>query len=337
MIEKIESSTNVMISIIIPVYNTAAYLERCLQSVLEQNVDNIEIILVNDGSTDDSPKICNAYHCNHPEIKVIHQENSGLALSRKKGIENASGEYVLMLDSDDWLEKGSIEVLLMQVQESKKDIICFQYKKVNSFGKVIDYSGRKMKEEYLDCKKLEDIIYHIYVSGNISMGAVIKLVRKEILEKVEFKGNLAVGEEHDLTVQLLNISHEVRIIKAVLYNYYIRNNSISHSGYNEKYKNSLLNYINLKKKSIEICSKYHREIIAFYAEYEMSVLTAMCRNEKYDKDAIQILVKELRQDIWEILMAQNIKIYIKVSAVMIIYSAKIFICFFRKTYRMIGR
>lgn len=337
MIEKIESSTNVMISIIIPVYNTAAYLERCLQSVLEQNVDNIEIILVNDGSTDDSPKICNDYHCNHPEIKVIHQENSGLALSRKKGIENALGKYVLMLDSDDWLEKDSISILLAQIQKSRKDIICFQYKKINNFGKIIEHSGKKMKEEYIDCENLEEIIYHTYITGNISMGAVIKLVKKDILEKVVFKGNLAVGEEHDMTVQLFSISHEVRIIKAVLYNYYIRNNSISHSGYNEKYKNSLLNYINLKQQSIEMCEKYRKEIIGFYAEYEMSALTAMCRNENYDKDTIQILVQELRKDIGKIFRARNIKLYIKISAVMIIYSEKIFIYFFRKIYRVVGR
>lgn len=96
------------LSLIIPVYNVERYLPMCLESVVQQGLEDYEAILVDDGSTDGSSKICDEYAARYPQFRVIHQENQGLALARNRGISEARGEYILFLDSDDFLVPESI-------------------------------------------------------------------------------------------------------------------------------------------------------------------------------------------------------------------------------------
>ena len=129
-VSKLQSSSNndkndIAVSIIIPVYNNEKFLKKCLESVINQSIENIEIICIDDGSTDNSLKILKKYESQDKRIKIISQMNSGAAIARNKGIDLANGEYILFLDSDDWLELNALEKLLNNVISNDSDLVLF--------------------------------------------------------------------------------------------------------------------------------------------------------------------------------------------------------------------
>ena len=111
------------VSLVIPVYNVESYLERCLESVKNQTYKNIEIILVNDGSTDGSGEICKKFVSKEIRAKVIHQKNAGLSEARNTGLKYISGDFVMFVDSDDWLELDAVEFLLEQAIKQNADMV----------------------------------------------------------------------------------------------------------------------------------------------------------------------------------------------------------------------
>ena len=126
-----------MISVIVPVYNVEKYLEQCIDSLLSQTYQNFEIILVDDGSTDSSGKICDIYKENHKNIKVIHKKNEGLGFARNTGLLYATGEYVTFIDSDDYVDKYLLEDLYNGILETDVDVCIGGFKKVADSGQIL--------------------------------------------------------------------------------------------------------------------------------------------------------------------------------------------------------
>lgn len=117
----------VKMSVIIPIYNVEKYLDRCMKRVLNQTLEDIEIILVDDGSPDKCPRMCDDYAASDPRVKVIHKENQGLGLARNSGIEIAQGEYITFLDSDDYIDENAYEAIYNRMREAKADACVFSY------------------------------------------------------------------------------------------------------------------------------------------------------------------------------------------------------------------
>ena len=115
------------ISIIVPVYNAEKYLVECLNSLVEQTYKNIEIILIDDGSIDNSAKICDEYAKKDERIKVVHQKNSGVSVARNNGLDMHTGDYVMFVDSDDWIELNTCEILINNIISNDKDILIYNY------------------------------------------------------------------------------------------------------------------------------------------------------------------------------------------------------------------
>ena len=111
------------ISVIIPIYNVAAYLDRCIYSVCNQTYHNLQVLLVDDGSTDDSLKICDYYAAQDNRIQVIHKSNGGLVSARKAGLAVATGEYIAYVDGDDWIEPDLYECMIKEMQDSQVDLV----------------------------------------------------------------------------------------------------------------------------------------------------------------------------------------------------------------------
>lgn len=207
----------IKVSVIIPVYNSEKYIKDCLNSVLYQTLDGIEVILVNDGSKDDSQKIIDEYILKNENIKCLVQENSGQAVARNNGIKMAEGEYIEFLDSDDYLESTSLEKAYNYAKCNSLDIVCFNFYEVNESDKNI-----KIKSKYYKVQNSDNV--KKYILNETS--PCNKLIKTELLKN----SNLKFLENHiyeDLAFipTLALETNKIGFIDEYLHNYLIRENS----------------------------------------------------------------------------------------------------------------
>ncbi len=187
------------LSVIIPVYNVAEYLPKCLESILNQPFKDLEIICVNDGSTDNSLDVLKEYQAKDNRIKIIDKGNEGSGVARNTGIENALGEYLYFVDSDDWLEDNCLEKIINKADDLKTDILifggCSCYKTDNGYKKQNGgYSANKLPKKYLNkIFSSEDIKKDIF---RFPSTAWVKLYRREFFIKNNIKfQNIKVGQD----------------------------------------------------------------------------------------------------------------------------------------------
>lgn len=211
----------VIISIIVPVYNVESYLPMCIDSILSQTFKDFELILIDDGSTDESGKICDKYIKKDPRIKVIHQRNQGLSAARNSGIEIAKGDFITFIDSDDKVTNNFLNGFNFNF-----DISIQGYRVENIVLKSSELIKYKEVEIYNDFK-------YYYCLNNISNVVWIKLFRTDIIHKhnIRFK-KISLSEDVLFTLDFLNHSSTGHISDKIGYIYYIRdNNSLAHKKY----------------------------------------------------------------------------------------------------------
>lgn len=323
------------ISIIIPVYNTEAYLPRCIESVIGQTYGDWELLLIDDGSTDRSGSICDRYAGQDARIRVIHNQNQGPAASRENGIKNSQGDLIMFVDSDDWLDQDMLLVMKEQMEASGAGMVCCIFKNIDAKGKVAH--PQLFSEERIDCKTAEECIYHMHHTRYLTGSPCTKLFRRELFHDIDFCSNVTIGEDYAMIVQLVERAQRVRIISRELYYRYVRKGSISHGGYTERHRLAFDHYMHLRQELIQKYPRLSSDIIAFHTEYEMAVITAMCRNDHYDNEVIGKLKKDLRIYMKNTLRHPKIPLYMKGCAVLIAYAHPLFIFLFRILYHVTGR
>jgi glycosyltransferase involved in cell wall biosynthesis len=216
-----------MVSIIVPVYNVEKYLKRCVESLICQTYKNVEIILVDDGSTDNSSSICDFYAQMDARIKVIHKSNGGLSDARNAGIEVAKGEYLSFVDSDDYVSPDFIMLLLKACEEYNADIA--QCRCISVDG---DEGYTPFRESYpVSCLSGFDMIKRIYTDNGVETIVIwSKLYRRHLYDNIRFpKGKLHEDEFTDY--KLFDKSNVVCLVDAELYFYRNNPNSIVRSKY----------------------------------------------------------------------------------------------------------
>ena len=322
------------ISVIVPVYNVEQYLPRCLDSILEQTFSNFEIILVDDGTEDRGGYICDDYASRDKRIRVIHQKNVGLAQARKNGLSVAQGQYVMFVDSDDWVDNQMLEIMYRQAIKEDANAVCAQCRRVDEKGCTLNKSQRF---KTIICDNQKAMAYHMHVTRFLSTSACAKLISRDLMQSVSFENNLAIGEEHDMVAQVILNASKLIIMDDIFYNYFLRSNSISRAGYNARYANSLNNYLAIETKMEQKFPEYRIEIRGFYAEFEMAVITAMCRNKKFDWEVINQLRLTFQVYMRDIIKNSSTPVYMKICAVMITYIPRIFIMLFRAIHLLTGR
>ena len=179
-----------LVSVIVPVYNTAPWLRRCLDSICAQSYRNLEILCVNDGSTDDSAAILDAYAAKDTRIKVIHQANAGVSVARNKGLDIAAGKYVTLVDSDDWLEPETYEMMLARFT-GDVDIV--------AMGAVLDgeVADKEGLEEYFNRLPLGRIEVTPAAFAELNLSLPTKVYRRSVIEQcaIRFPAGIAFGED----------------------------------------------------------------------------------------------------------------------------------------------
>lgn len=323
------------ISIIIPVYNTEEYLPRCIKSVIRQTYENWELVLVDDGSKDCSGSICDCYAQQDTRIRVIHNQNQGPAASRESGIKIATGEFVMFVDSDDWLDAHMLQIMYQQIRESGAAIVCCLYQDITKRGKAT-YPYR-LPDDFIDCMNVQDCMYQMHHTRYLTGSPCAKLFRRELFQNIDFCRGITIGEDYSMIVQLLEKAEHVRIISQALYFRFVRKGSISHGGYTERHRQAFDNYMRLRHELVKNYPKIAADIIAFHTEYEMAVITAMCRNDCYDRVVICKLRNDLKTNMKNTLVHTSIPSYMKGCAMMIAYMPSMFIVLFRILYHLTGR
>ncbi|CDI59171.1 glycosyltransferase [Lactobacillus helveticus] len=234
--------TDSMISIIVPVYNVEKYLDRCVQSILIQSFKRFELILVNDGSTDNSFEICQKYRKKDSRVILISQENKGLSAARNTGLNNAHGDYICFIDSDDFIEKDYLKLLLNNLKSNNADISICEYFLSNEKGKK--YSIVKLNEpkniSILSGKNTFNYFYEDNCVPNVV--AWNKLYKASLFKELRYKEGYYFEDEF-IARPLFYAAKRVSFLREPLYNYVQRSGSIMNSAWNlKKYEDLQLMY-----------------------------------------------------------------------------------------------
>lgn len=200
-----------LVSIIVPVYKTKEYLSQCVQSILSQSYSSLEIILVDDGSPDECPALCDAYAAQDERIRVIHKENGGPSSAREAGIQNASGDYIMVVDSDDWIESDTIANCIEVAQRDNADCVMFGYtreypgKSIDTLLFDCDFSYEEARtEEKIHCRIVGLTGGELREPQRIdSLSSVcMKLYRAEVARKGRIVSERVVGTSEDTIFNL---------------------------------------------------------------------------------------------------------------------------------------
>ena len=212
---------NDLISIVVPIYNVEKYLKRCIDSIINQTYKNIEIILVDDGSTDKGPSICDSYKKKDKRIKVIHKKNGGISDARNEGIKITTGSYLMFIDSDDYIDSNMIEELYKNIIKTKADIVICDFVRFDEEKETFNkYSKKKFIVEEKD--------KYNYLFNEYRIPTVVqwnKLFKKEVFKDIEYKKG-KINEDEFIVCSELNNAKRISYYLEPFYHYYQRNNSI---------------------------------------------------------------------------------------------------------------
>lgn len=222
---------NPLISVVVPVYNVEQYIRECVDSIVSQTYYHLEIVLIDDGSLDNCPVICDEYAKKDSRIKVIHQKNGGLANARNVGIENSKGEYITFIDSDDYIASNYIEILLRGIIENNADvsIASFQSFEKNNTAVIEDCSC-----QFATISKKRCFEIYTSISTNPFVSAWNKLYKRNLFSNIRFpKGKLY--EDAFTTYKIFDAAQKIVFTSSVLYFYRLNPDSIMGQSFRKKH------------------------------------------------------------------------------------------------------
>ncbi|MGL5279831.1 MAG: glycosyltransferase family 2 protein [Cetobacterium sp.] len=294
-----------MLSVIIPAYNVEKYIERCINSVLNQKLKNIEIVIIDDGSKDKTSDICLEVSKNNKNIIYKKVQNSGCSAARNLGISIAKGKYIAFLDSDDWVDLDMYIDMLEEAEKKQADIVICGFKKLDENKKLLStvkVPKKSNKDEYTDC------------TTEWFSSPCNKIYKKDLLEKnnIKFLLNIYTGEDMFFNFMSFFYSDKITSIDKPYYNYFMNQNSVSNN-----YKNRTDIYIVIRElisfykrngvyeknvNKVRECFKYHGII------YPFDVLQKLSENKVENWKRFYIKIKEEINSLKEIATV-DIKIY----------------------------
>ena len=280
------------VSIITPVYNTEKYINTALDSTINQTLKDLEIILIDDGSSDCSGLICDEYAQKDERIKVIHQENRGAGISRNKGIEIATGEYIVFLDSDDYIEPETAEELYNIAEKEKVDFINFGFKLYENNCEHISIDYKTEPNKVIDRKGITDYLSDFRVEHiNLNAG---KFIRRDFLinNNIRFVPGLQVQEDFVFVTEMMLKANSIYFVPKIYYNYYKRDDSLTtkkdRDGIYKQFNEAYLRIKNIYNETGLF--GYEERLINYFSRYLLSSI----KREKYHKVSFSARTKEIK-------------------------------------------
>lgn len=288
-----------LISVIVPVYNIEKYITRCVESILQQTYENLQIILVNDGSTDNSGKVCDELALRDKRVEVYHKENGGASSARNVGLEKASGKYIGFVDGDDYIEKDMYAVLYAEAKRHRADMVsCGYYEEFDDKINVMCYN-----EEIMVLDKIE--AYEALFSNKAIIGCSCcnKLFKRNVIENKRYKEGIE-GEDLELMYRLLDGMKKIVSVNEIKYHYVHRADSVTMTSF--------------KKKNVVIVDILEEMVTFIKQNYEEVVLQAYAYQLKWLIEGIGAILmspakRELKEEkrTFDTTIRKNFKFYWK--------------------------
>ena len=288
------------ISIIIPIYNVEKYLPACVESILQQTYKNLEVILVDDGSPDRCPVICDELAQKDDRIRVIHQKNKGLSGARNRGIDNAQGDYLIFVDSDDTVEQTLVEELYTYAEKWNCAIVACGRNYIFEDGQIVCKIAHDESKVY----GFEEAMQEMNSFRLFDMSAWAKIYRKELFEDIRFpEGKLS--EDYYIMYKLFDKAQTIGYVAKPLYNYLQRQSSISR---NKKINHD---FADAAKKQMEFLDEKYPQMSVLghtaYASANLTVYDFYLKNGvKCPKDKLLEFKKAVRDNLVYIRKNKNI-------------------------------
>ena len=313
-----ENKKNVLISVVVPVYNVEKYLNRCIESILIQTYNNIEILLIDDGSTDGSSQICNKYVKKDKRIKVFHKKNGGLSDARNVGIDMSSGKYIMFIDSDDGVENDIIEYLYnLIIKFNTKMSVCSHNIILNDRKLIKKLEGKK-EERLTDKECIKRMLYH----KDIDTSAWAKLYNRELFDDVRYpKGFLF--EDIGTTYKFFLKSKFIACGYLKKYNYFVRKNSIVTGSFSEKKLDLLKMTDKMGTDVLEIFPDLNKAVLRRRVYARFSTLNQMIG--VYDVNYIRRdLINFIKKNAVKILIDRFVPVRDKIAIILLCMSYKFY-------------
>ena len=315
-----------LISIIIPIYNVEQYLRQCLDSVVNQTYKNLEIILIDDGSTDNSGKICNEYALKDNRIKVIHKENGGVSSARNSGLNVAKGDYIGFVDGDDIISRDMYEVLLNTMIETNSQlVVCNWFKeKENNWVENKNFP----KEQILTTNEALESFWWCMYCWN-------KLFDRKILKFIRFSETCGFGEDTLYCLNVLQNLKKVICINQAKYYYRVNQNSASRS---RKFKKSYLESLNIIDIEIQYANKNNLKELS-YKLYKSKLtmsstfLGYIVSDDVPDIDSATKLLNFIKKNFLYFLLKTKVKIWKKCFVVIACINLNLAIKIYKLIYK----
>lgn len=295
-----------MISIIVPIYKVEKYLKQCVDSIINQTYRDLEIILVDDGSPDNCPAVCDEYVKKDSRVKVIHKKNGGLMSARQAGLKVATGDYIGFVDGDDWIEPDMYEQFAKVINEYNPDMaICefyFMYPSREAF------SSQKLSKPFFNKSEMEQKIYptmlfkDVFFITGINPCCWSKVFKKELLESCLYRvtPKIKIGEDAAFTYPCLLKANSVAYVDKYLYHYRINSESMT-NGYDKDMENTILIPFEILKKRFAESEYDFSNQINYYLLFLVNFVIrneAHLDNKKSAKEKIKTLKKiTLNEDV----------------------------------------
>ncbi len=276
-----------LVSIVVPIYNVEKFIHRCIDSILQQSYKNTEIILVDDGSPDNCPKICDEYSRKDSRIKVLHKKNGGLSDARNAGIRIAKGKYIAFVDSDDSIEKDYIKQLYNTIRKADADI--------SACGHTVRYENGRTIPHFSNNSFIvqrEEALERVLYDDELCAATWAKLYKTKLFKNIKFpKGENF--EDSSTTYKLILESNKVACDMKSQYNYLIRSNSIMTTPFSKKDLLLITSWDNMGEEILKIYPHLKNAVIRGKTYARISVLRRLIETKQKEK----WLEKELRTEI----------------------------------------
>lgn len=333
---KIKDEKTPKVSIVIPIYNVERYIHRCIESIRNQTLKDIEIILVDDESPDNCPKICDEYASIDNRIKVIHKKNEGLGMARNSGLDIATGEYVAFVDSDDFVDITMYETLYKHASEKNLDVCYSGIQKYYNNGITIPFKEFSEKHHFNSPKEIDWFLFIMFGKNkeqSFEMSACRSIYSRILIENHNIRfvsERTAASEDLIFHIDFLTKSQSVYVIPDYFYNYYCNTNSITTTYSEEKY-NRLIKLLELSKEKLTHYFKEEDKYLPYYYCGVLRIFKVILKFESLEKTPFKLKVKTLKEHLSNSLFQEMVnhkefyqKVYFYDKILCLLYKHKLY-------------